>query len=207
MCVPVMAMRYLVDTWAFSTDVEGPWNGSVLNTVTNQVSLVVSCMMEFINGTVVVLRSAARGSVLNTQNTLLCAMCGADGSWVLRALRAADVKRAFEALEFNPLNAERLSETAAAAVGALPAGPPRALLKGDALKLAEWSMQQQQELCQPGEELLPLLFRAVADGGFGLPSEGFCATGYRSDLVSNSPGTVAHSTRSYAALTTHAAVA
>ena len=185
-------MRYLTDSWEFTTEVEGPWNSNIL-TVTTEVSLAAAHLMEFINGTVVVLKSAARGSVLNTHNTLLCAMCGSDGTWVLRAIKASELKKGYDALEFNPLNEQRLSETAAAAVGALPAGPPRESLRGDASKLAEWRVLEQHRLCEPGEELLPMLFRAVEDGGFGLPNEGFCATGYRTDDVSNSPGVVAHS--------------
>ena len=138
-------MRYLVDSWEFRTEVEGPWNGSILP-VTTEVSLAAAQFMEFINGTVVVLQSAGRGSVLNSHNTLLCAMCGSDGTWVLRAIKAAVLKKAFEALEFNPVTEQRLSESAAAAVGALPAGPPAAPLTGDAAKLAEWREQQQLHL-------------------------------------------------------------
>jgi hypothetical protein len=81
-------MRYIVDEWPHSTDIEGPWDEFVLP-VTSDVTVSQPFWSEFIGGSVVALEAMPRGQLLGHAHSLLCGMMGADGTWVLRAMKAA----------------------------------------------------------------------------------------------------------------------
>ena len=99
-----------------------------------------------------VLEAVRKGVVLGQHNVLLCAMCGADGRWVLRAVKAADYSRAAEAATSNPLNVARVRE---AAEGNLRSVAPRL-----------WQRPEDPALRRAST------FAASSDTGAGDPSRG-----------------------------------
>ena len=115
---------------------DGAWNDSEL-LVTCSVGQESTCFREFTGGSAVVLRAEERGKVLNSSAVLLCALVGADGKYVLRAIRASDWKRAWNKMHSEPLTAERERESVETGLNTLALGPPTRPLTGEALIIGD----------------------------------------------------------------------